>query len=248
MASISEQGHNRNAVNFDRLIINCSSYGAAYNPNKASLKIEALQALALEAQASLDFVNDKLPAYKNSISARKNAFANFDKLITRINSALIASDITKEIADSAKTIIRKLQGRRASSKKRVEEIKNEEEVVKEKTQISSSQMSYDSRIENFDKLIKLLSSVNEYSPNEEDLKVTSLLALHEDLKSKNIAVINAQIELNNARIRRNNILYAKDNGLIEVAGNVKFYLKSVFGASSPQFKTISGIRFTKGKN
>ena len=39
MASTSELGHNRNAINFDTLIINCTSYGTAYNPSKASLKM-----------------------------------------------------------------------------------------------------------------------------------------------------------------------------------------------------------------
>ena len=43
MASTTEQGHNRNAANFDKLIINCTSYGTTYNPSKAALKIAAIQ-------------------------------------------------------------------------------------------------------------------------------------------------------------------------------------------------------------
>ena len=42
MASTTEQGHNRNAANFDKLIAHCISYGAAYNPSKAALKTAAL--------------------------------------------------------------------------------------------------------------------------------------------------------------------------------------------------------------
>ena len=107
MASTTEQGHNRNAANFDKLIINCTSYGTTYNPSKAALKIAAMQAQATAAKNSLTTVNALTPAYKNAVSARVAAFKPFDKLITRVNNALKASDTTQEVDDSANTIVRK---------------------------------------------------------------------------------------------------------------------------------------------
>ena len=245
MASTTEQGHNRNAANFDKLIINCTSYGTTYNPSKASLKIAAMQAQSTAAKNSLTTVNALTPAYKNAVSARITAFKPFDKLITRINNALKASDTTQEVNDSAQTIVRKLQGRRATAKKTEEEKKVAADAGKEIVEISTSQMSYDSRLDNFDKLIKLLSSVAAYAPNEADLKIVALTALYTDLKAKNLAVINAETPLNNARITRNDIMYKDNTGLVDIATDVKTYIKSVYGATSPQYKTVSSLKFTK---
>jgi hypothetical protein len=104
-------------------------------------------------------------------------------------------------------------------------------------------MSYDSRLDNLDKLIQLLASVALYAPNEEELKVSSLTALHNDLNAKNAAVIAATTVLSNARIARNDVLYKADTGLVDIALDTKTYIKSVFGATSPQFKQVSKLEF-----
>jgi len=64
-----------------------------------------------------------------------------------------------------------------------------------------------------------------------------------DLKAKNTAVINATTALSNARIARDKVMYSDDIGLIDIARDVKQYVKSLFGASSPQYKQISGLEF-----
>ena len=104
-------------------------------------------------------------------------------------------------------------------------------------------MSYDNRLDNLDKLIQLLSSIPLYTPNEAELKVASLKNLYTDLKTKNTAVINATTPLSNARISRNETLYKADIGLVDTALDVKTYIKSLFGATSPQYKQISKLEF-----
>lgn len=42
MASTSETGNAKNVANFEDLISFCTGYGTAYNPNKASIKLSAL--------------------------------------------------------------------------------------------------------------------------------------------------------------------------------------------------------------
>ncbi len=81
-----------------------------------------------------------------------------------------------------------------------------------------------------------------------DCKITALTALYTDLKAKNLAVINAETPLNNARIARNDVMYKDNVGLVDVAADVKTYIKSVFGATSPQYKTVSSLKFTKYNN
>jgi len=145
------------------------------------------------------------------------------------------------------TLVRKLQGRRATPKMTEEEKKVAAEAGNEVTEISSSQMSFDNRIDNLDKLVKLLTSVTAYAPNEADLKVTALTTLLTDLKAKNTAVITAEAPLVNARIARNDVLYKAGTGVVDTSVDVKTYVKSVFGATSPQYKTISGLTFTNRK-
>lgn len=245
MASTSETGHNRNAVNFDALIIQCISHGTSYNPTKGLLKISVMQAQSTLAKNSITTINALTPAYKNAVSARIVSFKTLDKLITRINNALRASDVSEQVIESTQTIIRKLQGRRATPKKTDEEKKIASDLGKEIIEVSSSQMSYDNRLDNLDKLIKLLASVTQYTPNETDLKLTALTSLYTDLKAKNLAVLNADTPLSNARISRNDVMYKDKTGLVDVANDVKTYIKSVFGATSPQYKQISGLKFTK---
>lgn len=89
-------------------------------------------------------------------------------------------------------------------------------------------MSYDNRIDNFDKLIKLLAAQPEYAPNEAELSVSSLEALHTNFIALNSAAVNSYTVLSNSRINRNNILYAPLTGLTDIAAGVKKYVKSVF--------------------
>jgi hypothetical protein len=114
---------------------------------------------------------------------------------------------------------------------------------KEVLEISSSQMSYDSRLDNFDKLIKLLTSIPLYAPNEAELKVTGLTTTYTDLKTRNTAVVTAAAALSNARISRNDILYKPLTGLVDTAVDTKTYIKSVFGADSPQYRQVTKLEF-----
>jgi hypothetical protein len=248
MASTTETGHANNVANFESLIISATAFGTSYNPSKESIKLTALQILLTNSKETLNSLNISQSAYSNAVAARESAFEPFSKLITRVNNALKSSDTTVQVDDSAQTIVRKLQGRRASAKITDEEKKALEAEGKEVNQISATQLSYDSRLENLDKLIMLLESVPYYKPNEEDLKVESLKSLQTDLRAKNNDVVVASIQLSNARIARNELLYKPLTGLVDTAFDFKIYIKSVFGATSPQYKQISKLKFVDKKD
>ena len=212
---MSETGHAKNVANLDELISYATGWGTAFNPTKASLMLTALQALSKSGQDAINAVNAAIPAYTNSVAAREAAFAPLNKLVTRAVNALKATDTTIQVDESAKTFSRKIQGRRATPKMTEEEKKAASAAGKEVVEISSSQMSFDSRLDNFDKLIKLLSSITLYAPNEADLQVASLTTLYNDLKVKNNVVITAATMLSNSRILRNEILYKMTAGFIK---------------------------------
>lgn len=183
------------------------------------------------------------PAYTNAVSARESAFAPLGKTITRVNNAIKATDTTENVDESVKTLVRKLQDTRATAKISEEDKQNLAAEGKEVNQISASQMGYDNRLENLYKLIMLLTSIPQYNPNEEELKISTLTALYEDLKAKNMAVINTTTPLSNARIARNEIMYEPLSGLVDISFDSKVYIKSVFGPSSPQYKQVSKLEF-----
>lgn len=111
--------------------------------------------------------------------------------------------------------------------------------------ISASQLKFDSRIENLDKLIQLLKAQGSYAPNETELSIAGLTTLLDTLKSTNSAAIVAETALSNARLQRNMGLYDDVSGLVYVGKSAKIYIKSVFGPSSPEFKQVSKLKFIK---
>jgi hypothetical protein len=54
--------------------------------------------------------------------------------------------------------------------------------------------------------------------------------------------------VSNARIDRNKTLYKADSGLVDTVTEVKKYIKSVYGATSPEFGQVKGIAFKNIKN
>lgn len=245
MASNSESGHAKNVANFSQMLSICKSFGAKYNPSNPPLQLPQMTsslALSKECMSSLNMVQATL---SNALSARGGVFKPFKALVTRIGNAVKASGVSKQTQDQVTAIVRKLQGRRATPKLSKEEKQAALAAGQEVVEISSAQTSIDNLLENFDKLIKLLASIPEYAPNETELTVSSLTAHYNDMFAKNQAVIDAEQPLNNLRITRNELLYNENTGIVNVANAAKLYTKSVFGATSPQYKQVTSLQFSK---
>ncbi len=243
MASTSEVGHAKNVANFHDLISFCQGYGVSYDPVKASLKIPALQALETTAQNSLSAVIPLRTAYNDAVNARIQAFRGLRPLATRLINALQSTDATQEKVNDAKTFNKKIQGVRASAV----QTPISPETPPPNT-ISSSQQSYDQLIQHFAGLISVLESETSYGPNETDLSIATLNNKLAVITQKNQDISNAYTTVDNSRIARNSILYNGENSLVSVANEVKKYIKSVFGASSPEYGQVSAIKFTVVRN
>ena len=242
MASTSETGHAKNVANFQDLIAFVTGYGATYNPSKNALKLPQLTALLTASQASLADVVTKNTAYNNKVNERVVAFKDLKSLSTRLINALQTTDASKEKVADAKTLNKKMQGIRAKAV----ETPTDPSTPAPNT-ISTSQQSYAQQIQHLAGIISVLQSEPSYTPNETDLQVATIQAKIADLTAKNTAVATAYTSISNSRIARNETLYSSATGLVETANEVKKYVKSVFGASSPQFAQIKGIEFKKPK-
>jgi len=242
MASTTETGHAKNVATFQDLISFCTGYGAAYNPAKASLQVAGLSTQLTTANAALQAVKVAKAAYDQAANAREVAFKPLKALTTRVVSALAVSGVSKQTLADAQSINGKIQGRRAKALPKPDATAPEAPAPKT---ASVSQQSFVRLTDHLAQLIVTLEASPQYQPNEDDLKLTALNALLADLRAKNTAVTEATTALSNARIARDQLLYADTAAIVPTAKEVKLYVKSVFGGSSPQYKQVNTLRFRK---
>lgn len=247
MAKFIEVGHSKNIANFEDLLSFCIAYGTAFNPANSNITITALQAKHAAALADLQAVKNAKTALDNATNTREDLFAPCRALATRVVNALIAVSPSKLTIDDAKTINRKIQGKSALGNKKVKPsdgpLPSDTPTPPEDNSISTSQQSYDALLDHFLKLKETVSQEPLYIPNETDLSVAGLTTLITAMQTANTGVINATTTYSNARITRDKTLYDGSTGLVTIASEVKKYVKSLFGASSPQYKQVSKLQF-----
>ena len=238
MASTSETGHAKNVDNLGLLISNIASYGDRYKPTNPSILLEALKKMEADGRAAVLAVNDAMPIYSRATIERDNAFDPLGQLVTRSLNSLRASSSSEQTDEAASAIVRKIRGNRTTAKAAATTD------VKVAT-VSTSQQSYDSVLDNYERYVQYIAATPEYAPNEDDIKLPALKALAVELRAKNTACNNAKVAIDNARMARNRVLYTPLTGLVDVALDAKTYIKSLFGATSPEYKQVAKIDFTK---
>lgn len=243
MSKTNDTGHTKNVANFETLISYLTGYGALYNPSNANIQLSSLNEKAAAALALTQQVNDLAAKNSNAVAARDLAFEPLKKLGTRILNNVKASNVPQQVLDNATTNNRKMQGQRASAKLSEEE---KQKLAADGTvvnQVSASQLSYDNQLNTLDKQVKLLATIPSYAPNETELQLATLTSLYNDLLQKNRDVTTKTTELNVLRLNRDKVMYDAETGIVALAQDVKNYVKSIFGAGTPQYRLISGIPF-----
>lgn len=240
MPSTSEVGHAKNVANLQKLTEQIKVY-TLYNPPVENIKIANLQTLYSDASSILNQVEDKRNANKNAITLRQTAFENLKPTATKIINHLGILGLSQGTIDQAKSLNRLIQG---GQKK--ETTPPEEGKEKQKT-VSTSRQSYTQMAENFGILLQLLGTIPTYNPNEDDLKLANLETYKNSLVDSTQSVDQTEAELNNKLIERDQLLYKDGTGLYSIAQNVKKYVKSLYGATSPEYTNVSSIEFTSRK-
>lgn len=248
MASTSETGHARNVANFEKMISICTGYGPKFNPSNPHLQIAALKDVLTHCQACLGEVNTHTATYKKAVGARQSCYNTLKPLATRLVNALAATDAPAKIKNDCKSINRKIQGTRAGgSKSPKSDGATASQAEPTEKSISTSRQSFDLMAAHFSGLIALLESEPGFQPNETALQLPALKTCHADILKANSAAADSSVGLGNARLARNNAMYAGKTSLCELAGSVKAYVRSLFGASSAEYRQISGLQFVKRK-
>lgn len=238
MASTSETGHSKNVSNFETMISYCTGYGVTYNPSNSDILLSELTTLHTDSKASVKLVKTTETPFNDVEGQRKLIFKPLKPLSTKVLGAIRSSGAPSTVIADAETINRKIQGKRAGNS--VVETPTEEAP---KDKISVSQQSYDMQIDHLEKLIELVDVEPKYNPNEIPLQIATLTNYKTQLETINTAVKNSYTPYSNAMIARDKKLYDPATGLVARAQLVKNYVKSIFGASSPEYKQINKLRF-----
>ena len=240
MPSTSEVGHAKNVANLQKLTEQVITF-TNYNPPVENLKIVNLQALYTAASIKLTDVEDKRHANKNAITLRQSAFENLKSTSTKIINHLEILGLPQGTIDQAKSLNRIIQGGQKKTTTPPDENGQPAPTV------SISRQSYTQQAENFGILLQLVATIPSYAPNEDDLKLVNLNAYKDSLVSSTQSVDQTEAELNTKLIERDNLLYADGTGLYSIAQKVKKYVKSLYGATSPEYANVSNIQFTSRK-
>lgn len=206
MASSSETGHSKNVANFSTAYQIFEEMGNLYNPSNTNLQLINLAPIKIQLAATITALNEKKPIYKNAVADREIEIAPLGKIVTRSLNFAKSLNISATDKENLQSQAKKIRGD--------QKLKAVNPDTTEGDGISTSQMSYDSRIANLATYINQLSSHAEYIPNETEIQITSLQTYHQTLVTLSGLVNSAGNALITARINRNNILYFNDTNII----------------------------------
>ena len=235
MASTAETGHNKNVANFSSAYQILEEMGGLYNPSNANLKLISLDPIKSNLSGVITVLNAKKPVYKNVVADREAEIAKLSKLTTRSLSFAQSCGISITDQENLKSQAKKIRGDTKTKKVNPDTTPSET--------ISTSQMSYDSRIANLDTFTSQLESHPEYIPNETDIQIVSLRAFHTTLKTLSTEVNSAGNALITARKNRNDILYNNPQNIITIVKEIKAYLKSLGTEGQPYLKALIKLKF-----
>ena len=239
MASTSETGHSKNVANFGTAIQVLVEMGSLYNPTNPNLIIANLNPIKTDLGGTITFLNNKKPVYKNAVANREILIAQLPSRLTMSLNFAKSINISQTDKENLASQVKKMRGDKKAK------VVNPD--TAEGDSISTSQMSYDSRIANLDTYISQLSSLAEYVPNETVIQVTDLQNYHTKLTNSSTLVNSAGNELITGRKNRNDILYNNPLNVIQLIREIKAYLKSLGTAAAPYYKAIVKLQFVEVK-
>ena len=240
-----KKGNQQNVDNMELLTKMVVTFEPVYDPSEERLSIPSQKQVKDSSDEVLLKVRTTESACNNATSARRDAFNTLDPLVTRVINALRISDVSEQTIAQGEAIVRLMHNKRLSViDPPVNTVAGTENQVQPKVNKMHSG-SFNTRIENFRRLIVLLTTIPAYKPKQSDLTVEALKLKLETLTLANSASQTAEANASAARVQRDIILYAAKTGLVEIAMDSKLFVKSAYGATSPQYKLVSGISFTR---
>lgn len=239
--AFNETGHYKNVANLNLLVEYIISYGTKYAPTKTTITLANLQALYEAGKTEIQNVQNAKNNYSIKVDERQVVFQDIKKFTTRVIANLAGTNVEPEIITDSKAIANKIRSIKTTKPKMNSQ--NPDSIDPTSLAHSTSRQSFDSLFENFQDLTSILELASGYDTTEPEFLLPALKIYSESLKTANDKIDKAIVEVTNTRMDRNNIIYSPITGLVNAALLTKTYIKGLFGASSPEFKTINKINF-----
>ena len=259
--SVNETGHSKNVANLFKYNLFLNTLGSSYNPTNTNITTSAITTLYTNADAKVNGTNTAFTTWKESTNQREIIFKELKKLSTKLLGALQSTGTAQQTIDDFAFLVKKFRG---STKKKTT-TSSTGRLAQPSTPTtdpapsdtpppadplassgsSTSQQSFDNRIQHFSKMILLLQGQPVYIPNETDFQIPSLQTKLTTITNLNNTANTSYANLKASRIDRNTFLYASDTGMLDIIKQSKAYIKSVYGADSQQYHTANAIKFTR---
>jgi hypothetical protein len=150
--------------------------------------------------------------------------------------------LEQTVAD-ARTITRKMTGRKASRDPVPSEPAAQEQARKRRAR----GQAFISVANNFSKLLQNLKDEPNYNPNTPDLKVDALQSMSDQLHAAINRVEDARVKYLNARIERNNVFYLAAGNVCDTTSAVKLKVQAICGRASETYMAVAKARVFKRK-
>jgi hypothetical protein len=242
MASTYETGHAKNIDNFKILISAATQLGTIYNPAPSLIKLISLNALLAQAENSSEILAQARRNFDEATNSRAALFEPLANKASRIVATVELSGVEARTVDNAKSLLKKIQGTRASPKSVA--VANDA-TTPPKATISTAQLSYANQLAHFTLLVGQAVGLAAYSTNEPDLQPNGLNAYLVELNTAHNRVIDTENAHSLALTTRNSSLYADNTGLVDVSLAVKKYVKTLNIPDNQLVKTILSLEFRR---
>ena len=107
----------------------------------------------------------------------------------------------------------------------------------------SLQVYYDNMLESLAEQVKLLATVPAKGTGQVDLQAETLRTLYNDLHVKNETAVNQIIQLNEAKLTCNEVMYHEETGLVSIALQTKEYIQSLYSEKNSNYQKVSVLEF-----
>ena len=234
--------HVKNMHAFGKLTGVCTGLGGTYNPGQQNLQANAMAAKLNIAQQVWEEVREAEKAFDNSTNDRELGFLKIRRLSSNVCGMLKACGANPLLLEDALNSKRRIWGARISKLPVADLEKTETETLAGRPSYSRA---YVTLAEYFDKLVKTVGSESRYCPNEPELMLAGLQHTRAELFRLNQSVTDAEIRLEEARIKRNTLYYIAPENMVDTAIAAKTYVRSAFGFQSQQHQQVQKLRFIK---
>jgi hypothetical protein len=238
----NEAGDMKLLGNFRRLI-DLQKTDPTFDSSNPLLKISKLEQQLTEGIAAVEAITDNMAPNKVAITTRQAEYVQAVATVRGSRNLLKSSGASADILEDADSFTRKVFGlKKARKEPDVAAVTSATEAVKTH---SASQQSYDAILGNIRNYTGIIKTIGLYNPNEEHYKISGLETMIDNLEAQNSLVSTTFASLDAARRLRDNLLYTNEDCICKVAQMVKNYVKAIHGATSPQYKAISGLTFKR---